>query len=77
MNKHAARIDKWFKLGRCLGGIISEHPRQSEFKAPLQQTSPIVRMGKDKAESLNTVYTLGAKAQPEDFLEWMDKGLLD
>lgn len=66
MSKQTARIDKWVKTpnGSALVGMVSCHPRQDEFEAKLQITSPLVKFNEKEgvAETMNTIYTLGDKA---------------
>lgn len=62
--KQRARIDKWWKSGDVLVGMVSGHPRQSEFLMDFQRTSRLVRFEpeKNEAETLNTIYELGEPA---------------
>lgn len=64
--KPTARIEDWrfvrTQEGRHLLGRIVDHPRQGEFRKPLQVTSRIVAVDKKRgtAETRNTLYRLGA-----------------
>jgi hypothetical protein len=64
MPKPQAHLDKWYKAGNCLVGMVSGHPRQDEFLYHFQKTSPLVSFEPDKAlaETENTIYHLGEPA---------------
>lgn len=61
--KQTARIEQWARFGDGLIGRVLSHPRQSEFTAPQQVTSSLVKFDEAKgiAETFNTRYTLGNK----------------
>lgn len=64
--KPKAHLHHWRIYGESLIGRISEHPRQSDFRAHLQITSPIIKRPKalktgSEVETHNTIYILGAK----------------
>ena len=69
-------ISNWSEfrpLGRkaCLIGKITNHPRQDEFKAELQVTSPVLYYWTDKAtgwdvaQTQNTAYRLGQRVDAD------------
>ncbi len=67
MTKQTAHIDDWEVLNhpsgcRVLVGCISAHPRQEIFRTARQQTSKLLSLddANGTAETLNTIYTLGA-----------------
>lgn len=64
-DKATAHIDEWTYDGGVLIGRVSNHSRQGEFKAPLQMTSTVLRLDREKgeAETLNTLYTLGREVK--------------
>lgn len=59
--KPVAHIEDWVKVGNCLMGTVSGHPRQGEFYSETQRTSALVRFDRTnkEAETRNTFYTLG------------------
>ena len=65
MEKNTARIDNWFKVGNCLWGNVTEHSLREFNPDSLQRTSKLVRIdiAAGVAETLNTHYTLGNKAE--------------
>jgi len=56
-------INNWSRFGNHLFGEISDHPRQDNFKSPMQITSPITEMNEEEGwcQTLNTRYELGEK----------------
>ena len=70
MTKPTAHIEDWEVVnhrsgGRILHGRISGHINQDNFRAARQQTSKLVKLDEANgtAETLNTLYTLGAKSE--------------
>lgn len=64
--KPQAYIEDWQEFDGCLVGTVSRHPRQGEFHAHSQITSPIVSLDRaaGRAETANTVYVLGREVRP-------------
>jgi hypothetical protein len=66
--KPTAHIENWMRIPTMYGhaylmGTVSDHPRQSEFRAKEQITSQLVSFDEEAgvAETRNTRYTLGKK----------------
>ena len=72
MSKQTATINNWRLIrslsgGFVLTGVISDHPRQADFVAEVQQTSGVILFDpvNKTAETYNTIYTLGDQ-HPDD-----------
>lgn len=67
MPKQTAHIDNWrireWAGEHYLVGRVSNHPNQASFLSQLQNTSTLISIDEEKgiAETMNTLYTLGAK----------------
>lgn len=68
MTKPTAHIEDWEVVNHKSGclilhGRISGHLNQDNFRASRQQTSKLLKLDETSgtAETLNTLYTLGAK----------------
>lgn len=59
--KPQAYIENWTVANKCLIGTIMDHPRQTEFSATMQVTSPLISIDYKAgvAETQNTNYILG------------------
>lgn len=59
--KPHAYIENWAVAKDRLVGTIKDHPRQTEFKAEMQVTSPLIMIDYKAgiAETENTYYKLG------------------
>jgi hypothetical protein len=67
--KQTATINNWTLKRRENGdfylvGQVVDHPRQSDFEGSVQTTTRVINFDGpgNQAETLNTIYTLGAPA---------------
>ena len=80
MKKQTAHIEQWSIVyaacgARYMMGQISQHPNQSYFKAPIQQTSRVVRLDVQgrQCETENTIYTLGTHLDGDTYFNVTDE----